>query len=139
MTKELFVQSKVVTSFEVVCSPEFRENRNKSWKSKWKQKSNPNRRITKYHHKFDSRINLLINKSNLNKHQCGIMIRLITEHIELNKYLYLHDIKCPKYNQIPLSPNCTFCNQIESTKHFFMNCNKYKPQRSIQSTIQNQP
>ena len=103
---------------------------NRTWKSKWKQKANPARLITKFHHKFDTRINQLISKSKLNRHQCGIMMRLITEHIELNKYLFFHNIKCPQTDQIPPSPNCNYCDQLETTNHFLINCRKYKMQRS---------
>ena len=52
----------------------------KSWKTKWKLKSNPLKWITKSHHNFNLKIHNLINKAKLNYHQCGIIIRLIAEH-----------------------------------------------------------
>ena len=102
----------------------------KSWKKSWENKSNPNRMITKSHDRFNKRINFLINNAKLNRHQCGIIVRLITEHIELNKHLFKHQIKCPKTEQIPFSPNCQYCNQIESVTHFLTKCKLYNVQRN---------
>ena len=102
---------------------------NNSWKHQWKIKSNPNRYISKYHHKFDIRINSLMNYAKLNTHQCGILTRLFTEHIELNKYFHQYQIKDPNTEQIPPSPNCLFCNKTESVDHFITKCKKYKHQR----------
>ena len=101
----------------------------KIWKSNWRVQSNPNRWITKCHSKLNNQIHLLINKANLNIHQCGIIIRLITEHIELNKYLFKLKIKCPKLDKIPDSPYCTTCDQIETVNHFINRCKTYKTHR----------
>ena len=98
----------------------------KQWKSMWKIKSNPNKWITKLHNKYNTRIHSLINISKLNTHQCGIMVRLLTEHIELNQYLFKLQLKCPITKQIPPSPNCGHCEQIESVNHFLTKCTKYK-------------
>ena len=54
------------------------------------------------------------------------MVRLLTEHIELNQYLFKHQLKCPKTKQIPSSPNCEHCDQMESVNHFLVKCHKYK-------------
>ena len=56
-------------------------------------------------------------------------MRLISEHIELNQYLFKYQMKCPQTKQIPTSPNCHFCDTLESVKHFLLKCNKYKFQR----------
>ena len=60
---------------------------NTQWRQQQKTKSNPNKWINKLHKQFDTRIYRLINASKLNKHQCGVIVRLLTEHIELNQYL----------------------------------------------------
>ena len=87
----------------------------KLWKRSWKIKSNPIRWITKFHNEFSKIIHILIN-------QTGIIMRLITEHIELNQYFF----KCKINAQ---TPECCFCNKIESTNHFLIKCKKFKIQR----------
>ena len=101
----------------------------KKWKSLWILKSNPNKWITKCHSKFNRNIHILINKSKFNSHQCGVIIRMITEHIELNQYLYKLQLKCPVSNEIPSSPDCLTCRRPESTKHFLLHCKKFAQQR----------
>ena len=102
----------------------------KKWKNNWRKESNKNKLITKCHNKFNLNIHHLINYSKLNKHQCGIIIRLLSEHIELNKYLFKLQIKCPTKEEIPNSPECNFCNKKETVGHFLTKCNKFKKQRS---------
>ena len=121
------------TSYQVSLT-QIHQECQKQWKSHWKINNNPNRLINKYHHKFTKKIHNLVSMANLNNHQCGIIIRLITEHIELNQYLHSKQIKCPTNDKIPPSPNCTKCNKPESVKHFLTSCKKYKYQRSILSS-----
>ena len=66
----------------------------KQWSTQKRTKSNPNKWINKLHHKLDMRIHLLINVTKLNRHQCVIIIRPLTEHIELSLYLFKLQIKC---------------------------------------------
>ena len=60
-----------------------------------------------------------------------MIIRLITEHIELNEYLFGKQIKDPDTQTIPPSPFCNTCNKMEDVDHFLTKCNKYKKQRQI--------
>ena len=58
-----------------------------------------------------------------------MIIRLITEHIELNSFLFKLKLKCPKNNKIPDSNKCNECNKIESVKHYILDCKRYNGQR----------
>ena len=100
------------------------------WKSSWKSKSNPKRIISQSHSKFCKKIYHLITMGNFNIHQTGIMVRLITDHMELNEYLFNKQIKCPKSDTIPDTPKCDQCNANESIYHYIMKCTKYNQQRS---------
>ena len=62
-----------------------------------------------------------------------MIIRLLTEHIELNEYLYDKQIKCPIEKKVICSPICTNCDkeEIENVPHFLLSCDKYKIQREI--------
>ena len=72
------------------------------------------------HNKFQKRIHTLINSAKLNAHQCGMIVRLITKHIELTQYLCKLKIGCSNTDDIVDSPNCNFCDQNESVNHFIM-------------------
>ena len=78
-----------------------------------------------------NRIHDLINYAKLNKHQCGIIIRLITEHIEPNQYIFRLKLKYHKTNQFPSLPDCSFCDNIKSVNHFILKCKMYNNQRDI--------
>ena len=56
------------------------------WKTKWKSSVNPNRILLKSHKKFNTELISLINKDNLSPHQCGLMMQVKTQHIELSEY-----------------------------------------------------
>ena len=71
----------------------------------------------------------LINAAKLNVSETGIIIRLITEHIELNEYLFRLKLKCPKTKEIPPTNKCNTCYSIESVRHYILKCKKYKTQR----------
>ena len=65
-----------------------------------------------------------------------MIVRLITEHIELNKYLYNKQMKSPSTKLIPSTPYYEnyLKNNIynsETVQHFILSCPKYKPQRVI--------
>ena len=103
------------------------------WYNQWIKYRNPLRLLSMYHNHFTTKIYSLINYSNFNNSQCGMIIRFLSEHIELNEYLYNKQIKCPIENKLIQSPICTNCNQteIENIPHFIMHCDKYKIQREI--------
>ena len=65
----------------------------------------------------------------LNPHQSAIITRMLTEHIELNQYLFKYKIKDPSNEQIPLSSKCIHCNKNESTIHYLLYCKKYRKLR----------
>ena len=116
------------TSYQVTLTQIYKLLINK-WKSIWKQKANPNKHLTIYHKKYSTKLNTLINKSNLNHHQCGIIMRLLSEHIELNEYLHQKKLNCPINNKVPPSPNCIQCNEPENILHYIMQCKKFETQR----------
>ena len=103
---------------------------NNKWKSSWKSKSNPIRWISKCHNKFNKNLSNIINYGKFNHHQCGIIIRMVTEHIELNQYLFKYNIKNPVNKKVPASPDCNYCEQLETVNHFLIKCKKYKFQRA---------
>ena len=55
----------------------------------------------------------------------------MTEHIELNSYLFEKKMKCPITNAIPISKKFTYCDEIESVQHYPLRCKKYGKQRKI--------
>ena len=57
------------------------------------------------------------------------MMRILTEHIELNQYLFKLKMKCPINNKIPTSPNCSHCDKIESVTHYLTKCKRFRFQR----------
>lgn len=102
---------------------------NNKWKSLWISKMNPNRNISKHNTKFSLRIHHLIYYGKFNCDQVGILMRLLTDHIELNDYLSRKRIKCPSLDIIPDNPYCERCNEIENVNHFVMHCRNYSIQR----------
>ena len=116
------------TSYQVTLA-QIHKYTTKTWKAGWKTKSNPNRCITTCHNKYNTKIHNLINTAKLNKHQCGVIIRIITEHIELNQYIFKYQMKCPNTNKIPESPYCIQCDKLETVHHFLLKCKRYSHQR----------
>ena len=119
-----------VKSYQVVLT-EIHQKLTKQWRQQWTNTKNPNRLLSKYHNRYTTKIHSLINVSKLNKSQCGMIIRLISEHIELNDYLFSKQIKDPEDQSIPQSPFCDYCNEVENVEHFLTNCKKYQKQREI--------
>ena len=68
-----------------------------------------------------------------NIHQCGMLIRIITEHTELYQYLFNKKIKGPIKNEYVSSPLCTNCNNkvAATVVQYIGECAKYKLQRKI--------
>ena len=69
--------------------------------------------------------------ANLNRSQCGIIMRLMTGHIELNEYLYNKQMKCPKLENIPINKKCDYCKCNETINHFILKCKRFQNQREI--------
>ena len=82
--------------------------------------------------KFTNNIFNIMKNGNFNKDQVGIIIRIISQHIELNKYLFNKNLKDPNTNEKILSPICNQCSNKseESLPHFLMKCPKYTRQRT---------
>ena len=78
------------------------------WKMLCSNSLNPSKYYYKYNKsRFSNKISRLLSTSNFNKSQSGVMIRLISQHIELNKYLSHHNIEDPNTNKNVISPLCT--------------------------------
>ena len=82
--------------------------------------------------RFINKTNRILNTSNFNKSQAGMIVRLISQHIELNHYLATHSIKDPSTHNLVLSPKCTKCNnnRDETVPHYMMKCPKYVKHRN---------
>ncbi len=100
----------------------------KNRKQQWAHRKNKNAIIYKYNRWYTNHLYHILFK-NMNIHQIGMATRIISEHIELNQYLHKYELKNDE-NIIQSSPNCSYCNEIESVEHFLLNCNKYQPQRT---------
>jgi len=68
----------------------------------------------------------------MNTHQLAIISRLLTKHIELNRFLCIYKMKDTDDEEIE-SPHCTKCNEhkVESVHHYLLNCKAYHDFRQI--------
>lgn len=103
-------------SYQVILTEIHRYTINK-WKSQWIIKLNPMRNIAMYNSRFSLKIHNILRKGKFNGSQCGMMLRLISEHIELNEYLYNKRIKCPSSNEIP---NTSYCDRCKDLKMYYI-------------------
>ena len=97
------------------------------------KKLNPDRLYYQFNNgKFTNKIFNIMKNGNFNKDQVGIITRIISQHIELNQYLYNKNLKDPNTNEKILSPMCNQCSNKdeESVSHFLMKCPKYTRQRT---------
>ncbi len=66
----------------------------------------------------------------MNTHQMAIMSRLLTNHIELNQFLCLYNMKDADDNSVDM-PYCNNCDQnaVESVEHYLLRCPAYHQNR----------
>ncbi len=59
----------------------------------------------------------------MNTHQIAVMTRLLTNHIELNRFLCLYNMTDTDGNSVDV-PYCNNCTQdsVESTEHYLLQC-----------------
>ena len=99
------------------------------WKKDWMNRISNNSLIQSHKHQIHKHLNKLTFM--LNKDQMGIIIRLITGHIELNAYYFKYKMKINKNDDKPIqSPNCNDCKCPETVSHYLLKCKKYKKQRN---------
>ncbi|MCP4988761.1 MAG: hypothetical protein GY928_22740, partial [Colwellia sp.] len=98
----------------------------KQWSNKWENRprSNTNRLMMAKNPKLSKKIYKLIKYMNCS--QMGVIMRLMTGHIELNEYCFHIGIK-DSDDEVPNRPECEQCstNENEDVEHFILRCPKY--------------
>ena len=103
------------------------------WKTQCENALNTTKLYYKYNRgRFTNNIHKILKYGNFNSSQTGIIIRLITQHIELNNYMAQHQMKDRNTNDPILSPLCPNCpdKHEETVTHFLTKCKQYSNHRN---------